>query len=145
MRYISTMSASDLTVLGSGFFWGSFRVLLDSFGVSGFSLAARFPCLQDTLTNVPGKRKTFETEKQHESEICMATEMEMGGVRSSQEKEKKKTTAITTPLQFYGALSCSARKLNKKKRKESPIVTKVRTSLPQTLAGRWLCPTEMRV
>lgn len=107
------MSASDLTVLGSGFFWGSFRVLLDSFGVSGFSWAAQFPCLQDTLTNVPGKRKTFETEKQHESEICMATEMEMGGVRSSQEKK----TAITTPLQFYGALSCSARKLNKKKKK----------------------------
>lgn len=89
MRYISTMSASDLTVLGSGFFWGSFRVLLDSFGVSGFSWAAQFPCLQDTLTNVPGKRKTFETEKQHESEICMATEMEMGGVRSSQEKKQR--------------------------------------------------------
>jgi len=86
--------------LGSGFFW-----------VLWFLWVSWVPCLQDTLTNVPGKRKTFETEKQHKAEICMATEMEMGGVGTDRAE-----TAITTPMQFYGALSYSARKQNKKER-----------------------------
>lgn len=98
-------------------------VLWDSLGLFG-SLGS-LACLQDTLTNVPGKRKTFETEKTTHWPRKFAWQLKWKWVEW--EKQNRVTairSRVPAPLHFYGALSYSARKQNKKKERNHQLYQK---------------------